>query len=184
MSQWPLLPVLSGVEVQRHFSPLHFNWSHQGEHWVGCREGIQQHQFCSGQRFSRASESQTANAEQLICTHSSCAVAEGANPISAGAAIAVGLARYHILYPLKQNSGEHVESETGKDIPCKVINPTRSMGTLDLLVRMCSGPRPVLKQPILAGETASIKLPYPTDSSSITQIFFSFFPFCSPVYSH
>ena len=42
--------------------------------------------------------------------HSSCAVAEGAYSISAGAAIEMGLARYHILYPLKQNSGEHMES--------------------------------------------------------------------------
>lgn len=72
--------------------------------------------------------------------HSS-SVAEGAYPISAGAAVVVGLARYHILYLLKQNSEEHTESETGKDIPCKVINPTRATGTLDLLVNMCFRPK-------------------------------------------
>ena len=73
--------------------------------------------------------------------HTLISVAEGASPFSAGAAVAVGLARYHTLYPLKQNSGEHVESETGKDIPCKVINPARAMGTLELLVNMCFRPK-------------------------------------------
>lgn len=62
--------------------------------------------------------------------HSSCAVAEGAYSISAGAAIEVGLARYHILYPLKQNSGEHMESETGKDIPTQGDSPAQALGTL------------------------------------------------------
>lgn len=56
-----------------------------------------------------------ANAEQLACSHPSCCIAEDPIPRLKWTDRAVGLARFHMTYMLKQNK-VHIEPETEKDI--------------------------------------------------------------------
>ena len=58
-----------------------------------------------------------ANPEQLTCTHTSCAAAEGPYPLPAGDRYSSGLAKCHMTHCLKWNKRVHTESETGKDLP-------------------------------------------------------------------